>query len=95
MSNRYLSSQKFEAKHIDLQDQLTFYGAVRRKGSLHLWCNLFDIESPKIQGVTGDDIQGLFLNKEYKKIAEYNSRDLTATRELYIYWKEYLNFIVL
>jgi len=35
------------------------------------------------------------MNKEYKKIAEYNSRDLTATRELYIYWKEYLNFIVL
>src|SRR3989338_6821811 len=30
MSNRYLSSQKFGATHIDLFDQLTFYGAVRR-----------------------------------------------------------------
>ena len=28
MSNRYLSSQKFENKHIDLLDQLSFYGAV-------------------------------------------------------------------
>lgn len=92
MSNRYLSSQKFEAKHIDLLDQLTFYGAVRKRGNLHLWCNLFGIQSPKIQGVTGDDVQGLFKDREYKKIADYNSRDLTATRELYIFWKDYLNF---
>jgi hypothetical protein len=92
MSNRYLSSQKFEAKHIDLQDQLSFYGAVRRKGSLHLWCNLFEITSPKVGGVTGDEVQKLFEEKEYKKIAEYNSGDLTATRELYIYWKEYFDF---
>jgi len=92
MSNRYLSSQKFEAKHIDLMDQLTFYGAVRRRGNLHLWCNLFGIKSPKVQGITGDDVQELFKNKKYKEIAEYNSRDLTATRELYIYWENYLNF---
>ena len=92
MSNRYLRSQKFEAKHIDLQDQLTFYGAVRRKGSLHLWCNLFDIKSPKTQGITGDDVQKLFKDKEYKKIAEYNSWDLVATKELYTYWKDYLDF---
>jgi len=92
MSNRYLSSQKFEAKHIDLMDQLTFYGAVRRKGNLHLWCNLFGIKSPKIQGVTGDDVQKLFKDKKFKEIAEYNSRDLVATRELYICWKDYLNF---
>lgn len=92
MSNRYLSSQKFEAKHIDLMDQLTFYGAVRRKGNLHLWCNLFGIRSPKIDGITGDDVRELFGNKKYKEIAEYNSRDLSATKELYVYWKNYLDF---
>src|SRR3989338_6687788 len=37
MSNRYLNSQRDGAKHIDLQDQLVFYGAVRRMGSLHLY----------------------------------------------------------
>ncbi|NIQ03121.1 MAG: hypothetical protein GWM98_24345, partial [Nitrospinaceae bacterium] len=37
MSNRYLGSQRFGAKHVDLLDQLSFYGAVRKKGNLHLW----------------------------------------------------------
>ena len=92
MSNRYLKYQKFEAKHIDLLDQLSFQGAVRRKGNLHLWCNLFGIKSPKVEGITGDDVAKLFKNKEYKKIAEYNSWDLVATRELYFYWERYLRF---
>ena len=89
MSNRYLNSQVSIAKHIDLLDQLSFYGAVRKTGNLHLWCNLFDIKSPKVEGVKGDDVATLFANKEFKKIAQYNSRDLIATRELYEYWRKY------
>ena len=90
MSNRYLSSQKFGATHIDLFDQLTFYGAVRRKGGLHLWCRAFGIISPKAQGVTGDDVAQLFKEKKYKEIARYNVGDLMATKELYDYWKNYI-----
>jgi len=90
MSNRYLNSQKFGATHIDLFDQLTFYGAVRRKGGLHLWCRAFGITSPKAQGVTGDDVASLFEEKKYKEIARYNVGDLTATKELYDYWKNYI-----
>ncbi len=90
MSNRYLSSQKFGATHIDLFDQLTFYGAVRRKGGLHLWCRAFGITSPKAQGVTGDDVATLFKEKKYKEIAKYNVGDLVATKELYDYWKNYI-----
>jgi len=90
MSNRYLSSQKFGATHIDLFDQLTFYGAVRRKGGLHLWCRAFGIISPKAQGVTGDDVAQLFKEKKYKEIARYNVGDLNATKELYDYWKNYI-----
>ena len=67
MSNRYLNSQKFGAVHIDLFDQLTFYGATRRKGGLHLWCRAFGITSPKAQGVTGDDVAQLFKEKNTKK----------------------------
>ena len=63
MSNRYLNSQKFGATHIDLFDQLTFYGASRRKGGLHLWCRAFGITSPKAQGVTGDDVAQLSKKK--------------------------------
>lgn len=89
MFNRYLSSQ-YGPKHIDLLDQLSFYGAVRRKGNLHLYCQALGIKSPKAAGITGDDVGGLFKDKEYKKIAEYNSWDLIATAELYEVWKEYI-----
>ena len=90
MSNRYLNSQRFNATHIDLFDQLSFYGAVRRRGSLHLYCNTFGIKSPKAEGVTGDDVQKLFQAKEYLKIAKYNSGDLKATKELYQVWEKYI-----
>lgn len=89
MSNRYLGSQLDYAKHIDLLDQLSFYGAVRRKGSLHLYCQTFGIRSPKTAGITGDDVARLFSEKKYKEIAEYNSWDLIATWELYKVWQEY------
>lgn len=90
MSNRYLRYQS-GVKHIDILDQLSFYGAVRRKGNLHLYCNAMGIKSPKAFGVSGDDVQRLFSEKEYQKIAEYNSWDLIATSELYVRWKNYMN----
>ena len=92
MSNRYLKLQKFNAIHIDLLDQLTFYGSVRKRGGLHLWCRAFGIESPKSAGVDGDDVSRLFNEKKYSDIAKYNVRDLEATNKLYGYWKEYLQF---
>ncbi|MEA1926076.1 MAG: ribonuclease H-like domain-containing protein [Patescibacteria group bacterium] len=92
MSNRYLGSQKYGAKHIDLLDQLTFYGSVRKKGSLHMWTRVFKIKSPKEDGVDGSEIAGLFKEKEYAKIAKYNARDLFATRDLFEYWNNYLRF---
>ena len=90
MSNRYLNSQ-YGAKHIDLQDQLTFYGAVRKKGSLHLWSRAFGIKSPKSEGVNGDDVARLFKEKKFVDIARYNIGDLRATKELYEYWRDYIN----
>ena len=92
MSNRYRGSQKWGSIHIDLLDQLSFYGAVRRKGSLHLWSRAFGIESPKASGVTGDDVARLFAEKKYTDIARYNVGDLYATAKLYDYWDRYLKF---
>lgn len=91
MRNRYLNNNQ-EIKHIDLLDQLSFYGAVRRRGSLHLFCELFNIKSPKTLGITGDDVGRLFKERQYKKIAEYNSWDLIATWELFEKWKQFLAF---
>lgn len=92
MSNRYLSLQKFGAIHVDLFDQLSFFGAVRRKGNLHLWSRLFGIKSPKEDGVTGDDVGRLFKEKKFMEIAKYNAGDLRATKELYEYWNKYIRF---
>lgn len=92
MSNRYRSSQLRGAEHIDLQDELSFYGAVRRKGSLHMWTRAFGITSPKAEGVGGDDVARLFKDEKYSAIARYNLRDVRATKELYQRWEQYLRF---
>lgn len=93
MANRYLGSQPWNAKHIDLFDQFSFYGSVRRKGSLHLWTRAFGIESPKNQGVTGDDVRGLFREGKCQEIARYNARDLRATLALYRRYRDYFTFL--
>ncbi len=85
MPNRYYDS------HIDLLDRLMFFGAVRRRMNLHMWCQAFDIESPKSKGITGYDVADLYKNKKYKEIAEYCFDDIKATKELYEYWEKYIN----
>ena len=62
------------------------------KGSLHLYSRAFGIKSPKGAGITGDDVGPLFKAGRYQDIARYNVGDLRATKELYEYWKKYLNF---
>jgi DNA polymerase elongation subunit (family B) len=89
MSNRYLYSQRSDAKHIDLVEQLSFYGA-RKKDSLHLCARAFGIKSPKADGINGNDVSRLFKEGKYEDIAKYNRNDLIATKELYIYWDRYL-----
>jgi hypothetical protein len=88
--SRYVYQQK-TCTHIDLIDQLTFQGNMRKKGSLHLWSKLFNIKSPKEDGVTGDDVGRLFKEKKFLDIARYNAGDLRATKELYDKWNNYLN----
>ncbi len=88
--SRYLYQQK-SCIHIDLVDQLTFQGNMRKKGGLHLWSNLFGIKSPKADGVSGDDVGRLFKEKKFLEIARYNAGDLKATKELYDKWNQFLN----
>jgi len=92
MGYRYVESQKYGDRHIDLYDQLSFYGASRRKGSLHLYCRAFGIKSPKADGVSGDDVAGLFKEGRFLDIARYNVGDLVATKALYERWDKYLRF---
>lgn len=91
LSNRYLSLQRKEALHIDLCDQLSFYGASRKKFTLHMWTKAFGIASPKEDGVDGEDVTRLFNEGKLEDIARYNVRDIKATAQLYDYWDKYLN----
>lgn len=89
---RDLMPNRYSGPHIDLLDQLTFYGASRRKFSLDMWCKTFGIKSPKESGITGYDIKDLFSNKRYVDIARYCIGDIKATKELLSFWENYIKF---
>lgn len=77
--------------HVDLLEQLTFYNAYR-KFNLDIYCKAFGIASPKAGGVTGHEVKLLFEHEAYEKIARYCAGDLWATRELYLRWRDFIQF---
>lgn len=87
-----LLPNRYSDIHIDLLDQLTFYGASKRRFSLDIWCRTFGIQSPKANGITGYDIKALFASERYIDIARYCAGDLRATRELLFIWENYIKF---
>lgn len=90
MTNRYLTSQRGGKAHVDLIDQLSFYGAIRKKGSLHMWTRAFGITSPKTEEINGHQVSELFKQARYADIAEYNAADIQATADLYTKWLHFL-----
>jgi 3'-5' exonuclease len=78
--------------HIDLFDQLSFYGAAKKKFPLDMWCRTFGIKSPKADGITGYDIKDLFRAGRHVEIARYCAGDLTATKEILSVWENYIKF---
>ncbi len=81
-----------QSPHVDLYDQLTFFEAMRKRFSLEMWCKAFGIKSPKQEGIKGVQVKEFFDKGRYKDIARYCARDLEATKELYLYWENYLKF---
>ncbi len=90
LEGRYPHQQK-TCRHIDLQDELTFYGAMSRRPSLHLFCRAYGIPSPKGE-ISGDKVTTLYRAGKTLEIARYNATDVVATRELYAKWQTYLAF---
>lgn len=76
--------------HVDLLDLLTFYDALRRRFSLHMWCKAFGIPSPKEDGMSGLQVKDNFSKGKYLDIARYCVRDVVATKELYRNWERYI-----
>ncbi len=77
--------------HVDLMDQLTFYGATKRSFSLDFYAKSFGIKSPKAEGVSGVKVGALYKNGEYERIARYCMGDVVATKKLYEIWRDYIN----
>lgn len=90
--SRDLMPNRYGSTHIDLLDQLTFFGASRRKFSLDMWCKTFGIKSPKAEGITGHEVKDMYLAGRYVDIAKYCLGDLKATKELLDYWDGYIRF---
>ncbi len=91
LEGRY-PNQQHSCRHVDLQDELTFFGAMPKRSSLHLVCRAYGIKSPKVDGVSGYDVASLYEAGEYLNIAKYNAADVDATTALYEHWNKYLNF---
>lgn len=80
--------KKYGNDHVDLMTKLNQNG---RGYKLEMLCKAFGVKNPKAEGVHGGDVNNLFKAKEYNKIADYVSRDVVATNELYRIWKEFLS----
>lgn len=89
---RDLMPNRYNGSHIDIFDQLTFFGATRRKFSLDMWCKAFGIKSPKAEGITGYDVKDLYASGRHLEIARYCLGDIKATKELFSYWENYIKF---
>jgi 3'-5' exonuclease len=89
---RDLMPNRYADVHIDLFDQLTFFGASRRKFSLDMWCRAFGIKSPKEEGITGYEVKNLYKAGKHIEIARYCAGDLRATAELLAIWEKYIRY---
>ncbi|MBM4144918.1 MAG: 3'-5' exonuclease [Nitrospira sp.] len=87
-----LMPNRYSDIHVDLLDQLSFYGASRRRFNLDMWCRTFGIKSPKEGGITGYEVKDLFKAGRHLDIAKYCVGDLRATMELFMYWEKYIKF---
>lgn len=89
---RDLMPNRYSDTHVDLLDQLSFFGASRRRFSLDMWCRAFGITSPKADGITGYEVKDLYKAGKCLEIARYCVGDLRATRELLQVWENYIRF---
>lgn len=92
MTSRYLDRQPYNLQHIDLADQLSFYGAKNDYLGLHFWTRAFGIDSPKEGELTGDKVAQYFREGKTLEIAKYCLKDVIATTSLFEKWEKYLKF---
>ena len=90
--SRNLMPYRYDHKiHLDLADQMSFYGALRYPKTLHFYTQAFGIKTPKDE-MKGHQVTEFYNEGKHKEIAEYCLKDVIATAELFDYWERYLRF---
>ncbi len=84
---RFLTRQSLPY-HVDLLDELSFYGGMTHRPSLQLLCGAYNIDNSSLLG--GEEIAEAFAEGRFRYIAEKNMGDVQAITELYKKWKDYL-----
>lgn len=79
--------KKWSDRFIDLQNKIRQSHAFK----LEFLCKAFGIENPKEEGVHGNDVNDLYYEGDYQKIADYVARDAYSTTQLYLIWKEFMS----
>jgi len=88
MKYRYLSQQSAPF-HIDLLDELTFYGATRRS-PLHLFCRAYGIQTANGTSSSEADPAYLYQRGRHHELVHCTIADVVATAQLYAKWLENL-----
>jgi len=68
----------------DYGDTMTMWAGYGQRISLDRLCKALGIPSPKAEGVDGSHVFDLWQAGEYARIAEYNMRDVVATRSCWL-----------
>jgi len=68
----------------DYGDTMTMWAGYGQRISLDRLCKALGIPSPKAEGVDGSQVFDLWQAGEYARIAEYNMRDVVATRACWL-----------
>lgn len=75
--------------HVDLKDQLSFFGAVR-PCTLHQVCTSFGITSPDSSMVNGKMVNSLYQESQFDELNAYAEDNAQAIAQLYEQWFSHL-----
>ena len=68
----------------DYGDTMTTWAGYRERISLDRLCKALGVPSPKVDGMDGGAVFGLWQAGEFDKIAAYNAADVEAVRQVWL-----------
>lgn len=77
LKDKFAGRYRFGTKHIDLQDWISNYNAIRVNGGLNMLSKI--IGKPGKMNTKGDEVYSMFLDNKIKEINEYCIHDVLDT----------------